>query len=320
MSSRDSRSIPGDLSGREARGAAIAVSGEAIVALLAASRDVPVAVSLLLHVIVVTIMAAVLLRGRPPETDPTVSYIMLLVTAVSGPAGAIASLCALPFVGQAGAGPEVLEAWYDRLSAAGGVAPHTAIHDRIAAGRVLDWQAPPPQNFLNVILNGTLADKQEALGLMARTFHTDFAPALKASLRSPEPVVRVQASAVVARVRGDLKVRIKLLTGSDAAIPRAETLRSAAELARYAGCPLVDKADRERCRSAASRLFKLALSPGSGVFNSVAAGAGTEQREIETFLMKSRRYKDFRVARRVHRLISRGPYRVRRLTPSEVAG
>lgn len=315
-SSSDTRSHPHDLSGREALGAALAVAGEAIVVLLAASQDVPAAVPLLLHVAVVMVMAVALLKDRPPEADPTVSYIMLLVTAVSGPAGAMASLCALPFVGHAGAGPEVLDAWYDRLSSAGGVLPQTAIHDRIAAGRVLDWQAPMPKNFLDVIVNGTLADKQEALGLMARTFHTDFAPALQAALRSPEPVVRVQASAVVARVRADLKARIKSLIASEKTATPQQAVRTAAILSRYGACALVDRADQDRCRAAATRLLQRTLASGPDVVRAAAGATPMDARQIETYLIEARRFKDLRVARRIHDLARNSGYRVRRILPA----
>ncbi len=314
--SSDSRSRPSDLSGREALGAALAVAGEAIVVLLAASQDIPSAVPLILHVAVVAVMATALLKDRPAKADPTVSYIMLLVTAVSGPAGAVASLCALPFVGHAGAGPEILEAWYDRLSSAGGVRPETAVHDRIAAGRVLDWQAPMPHNFLDVIVNGTLADKQEALGLMARTFHTDFAPALQAALRSPEPVVRVQASAVVARVRADLKARVKSLIGSEPTTTPKQAVRTAALLSRYGACALVDRADQERCRAAATRLLQHALVSGHDVVRAAAAAKPGDAREIEAFLIDARRFKDLRVARRIHDLARNSGYRVRRIVPA----
>lgn len=314
--SSDSRSRPSDLSGREALGAALAVAGEAIVVLLAASQDIPSAVPLILHVAVVAVMATALLKDRPAKADPTVSYIMLLVTAVSGPAGAVASLCALPFVGHAGAGPEILEAWYDRLSSAGGVRPETAVHDRIAAGRVLDWQAPMPHNFLDVIVNGTLADKQEALGLMARTFHTDFAPALQAALRSPEPVVRVQASAVVARVRADLKARVKSLIGSEPTTTPKQAVRTAALLSRYGACALVDRADQERCRAAATRLLQHALVSGHDVVCAATAAKPGDAREIEAFLIDARRFKDLRVARRIHDLARNSGYRVRRIVPA----
>ena len=307
----------GDLSGREALGAVVALAGEAVVVLLSFSQDVPALLPLILHIAVVAAVAFVLLAGRDPGSDPTVSYTMLLLTAVAGPAGAAASLCALPFVGHAGAGPDVLEAWYDRLSSAGGVLPERALHDRIAAGRVLDCEAPPPRNFLDVITTGTLHDKQEALGLMARTFHTDFAPALQAALRSPEPVVRVQAAAVVARVRADLKGRIKALIAQERSVPAARAVNAATELMRYASCTLVDRADQERCRAAASRLLQAALISDDDVFDAAARANAQTAGVIEHFLIDARRFKEFRVARRIHDLVTAGGYRVRKPVQKE---
>lgn len=307
-----------DLSGREAIAAALAVAGEAIVVLLSFSRDVPPSVPLLMHAIVVAAVSYVLLWGRSTTSDKTVSYVMLLVTAVAGPAGAVASLCALPFVGHAGAGQKVLDEWYDRLSSAGGVLPETAMHDRINAGRVLDWQAPAPHDFLDIITNGSLSDKQQALGLMARTFHTDFAPALQAALRSPEPVVRVQAAAVVARVRADLKARIRTLTAMDGK-GKPLSIQSAAELMRFASCPLVDRADQDRCRIASGHALVKALVSEDDVVAAAAKATPGTAPVVEAFLLERRRFKEFRVARRIHDLVTVKRFRVRRLQASEAA-
>ncbi|NOT69833.1 MAG: hypothetical protein HOP09_00730 [Hyphomicrobium sp.] len=310
---------PAGLSGREAVAAAFALGAEAVVVLLAFSADVPLAWTIGFHLATVLAVGLILFQDRDLGADLTVAALMFLVIAVAGPAGAFASLAALAFVDHAGAGPEVLQAWYDRLAHARHADASTELTDRVVAGRVLRTQAQAPESFEDVIAHGTLVERQAALGLMARRFHTDFAPALQAALRSEEPVVRVQAAAVVARVRGDLKARIKALTSVRDRRASAHRIADAAELMRLAGCTLVDRADADKCRKAATETLQVALVTS----HEVRTAAGDANREtapvIERFLVTAGRHADFRVSRRIHNLVVDSRYRLRRVNGSMAA-
>ena len=305
--------LPIALSGREAAAAAVAVAGETIVVLLAFSTGVSLSVALGVHAIVVVATCAILFRDRTTGEDLTVAAIMALVIALAGPAGAVAAFAMLPFAGHTGAGPEILAAWYTRLANAGRADAATTLHDRVTAGRVQRFDAAAPQDFEHILDIGSLAERQAALGLMARKFHTDFAPALQSALRSPEPVVRVQAAAVVARVRADLKVRIKALVAIRHERPVPGGVVTASELLRLADCSLVDRADGERCRRAADNILRSALATGADVTRAAAADDLNTAPVVENFLLGAGRLKDFRIARRVHDLVARSGYRVRRL-------
>ncbi len=307
------------LNGREAAAAAFALAAEAVVVLLAFSSDVPFWLTILCHTGVVAVAGAILFGGSNTGRDPTVAEIIFLVILVSGPAGAFASLAALAFVDHAGAGPHVLDAWYARLSRASHSDASTELTDRVVAGRVLRSDASPPAEFEDVIAHGTLNECQAALGLMARHFHTDFAPALQAALRSEEPVVRVQAAAVVARVRGDLKARIKALLAPRDHGASALSIAEAAELQRLARCSLVDRADGDRCRKAATEVLQAAL-PTTYDVRAVSTRATRETASmIERHLIAAGRYGDFRMSRRLHDLVADGKYRVRRVGRSLAA-
>jgi hypothetical protein len=306
-------------SGREALAAAIAVAIEAIVVLFTFSADVPLSVPVQLHAAAVVVVALVLFRDRAPGDDLTLAALMFLVILVAGPAGAIASLAALAFVNQAGAGPEVLSAWYTRLSKASGSAPSTELSDRVAAGRVIDTNSAAPAQFESVIATGTLAERQAALGLMARHFHTDYAPALEAALRSPEPVVRVQAAAVVSRVRADLKTRIKALVAGSEKRGSVRRINDAAELVRLAGCSLVDRADAEKCRRSALETLQAVLANRHDVLSLSALARRDTAPLIENYLVSAGRFRDFRVSRRVHSLVLNSSYRVREIRRSAAA-
>jgi hypothetical protein len=307
------------LSGREAVAAALAAGAEAVVVLLTFSADIPLSMPMQLHAVTVVAIALILFRGRDADEDLTVAALMFLVILAAGPAGAIASLAALAFVDHAGAGPSVLQAWYARLSRASGSLPSAELTDRVMAGRVIDTAAATPARFEDVIAHGTLAERQAALGLMARRFHTDFAPALEAALRSPEPVVRVQAAAVVARVRADLKTRIKSLLALSESRVSAHRIVEAAELVRLAGCSLVDRADAEKCRRAASETLQVVLVTRHDVLSATVRADRETAPVIERYLVSAGRFRDFRVSRRIHALVLGRTYRVRPIKGSIAA-
>ncbi len=299
------------LSDRESIASAFAIAVESIVVLLAFSADVPFAWTIALHLAASLIIGLILFSGRDRRDDTTVACLMMLVIFVAGPAGAVASLAALAFVDHAGAGPEVLDAWYSRLAKASHADAATELTDRVNAGRVLRAGASAPVHFEDVIANGTLDQRQAALGLMARRFHTDFAPALQAALRSDDPVVRVQAAAVVARVRADLKLRIKSLLSMRERRTPPLRVALAAELVRLACCPLVDRTDAEKCQRAASEAMQILLVT-KGQARRASFGATRETAPvIERSLIASGRYGDFRVSRRIHAVVVGRQYRVR---------
>ncbi len=298
---KSAQQIP-SLSGREAFAAAFAVAAEGLVGLAALTADGPLLWPVVLHFVVTAITAAILFVGRQSAYDPTVSSLIVLVILVSGPVGALASLVALAFLDHAGAGPDVLEAWYTRLAGSAHSDPPTELSDRVIAGRVMASTAPPPVSYEEVIASGTLGQCQAALGLMARRFHTDYTPALEAALRSREPVVRVQAAAVVSRVRMNLKSRIKKLT-SPRARTSAQRVAAAAELARLSGCAFVDRADAARCREAAADALGVALATSRDVYAQAAQANRETARVIERHLLSNARHRDFRVSRRIHTLV-----------------
>ena len=303
---------------REWLAALCACAGELVVAVLANRAGVSPGTLVAIHCAVAAWTWLILFAGRKADEDTTLAALMLLLVAVAGPAGAAAALLTLPLAGKAGAGPEVLQAWYTRLAQAGGVGPATAMHDRVAAGRVLRLEAPPPARFLDVIASGTLEERQTALGLMARRFHPDFAPALEAALRSPEPVVRVQAAAVVARVRGDLKIKIRdLLCRNLQTVPARRRLAIAGTLQSLAGCSLVEDSDKARCRAAAGNLLADVLISTDAVTAAAATPHDDIALAMEGFLIDSGRLKDLRIARRVRAIAARGSYRVRRVRPAK---
>ena len=297
---------------REIASAALAAIAEALLVVFAVSSAPNKFVLLALHAVIVAALAAILFWRRRDESDSTTAVAMLLVIGVAGPAGAAAALTMLLFSTTTSAGPHVIRAWYDRLADASGADPITAIHDQVSAGREMRSSDVVRLDFRNVVKAGTLAEKQAALGLMARRFHPDFSPALNDALRSDEPVVRVQAAAVVARVREDLRQRIATLldrraTQGPAALPRS------VELLAIADCPFVDAVEAARCREVAESDLRAALASPARVQLQVLRASEDVALAIDRHLIQSARYSDFRVSRRMQAIRAQRDYRIRRL-------
>jgi hypothetical protein len=298
---------------REIVGAVLAAIGEALLVMFAVSVSLNKFALLTLHALLVVVLAAILFWRRRPDQDSTTAVAMLLVIAVAGPAGAAAALTMLLLSWTTNAGPHVIKAWYDRLADARGADPITSIHDQVSAGRQMRASDGVRLDFRTVIKTGTLAEKQAALGLMARRFHPDFSPALSDALRSDEPVVRVQAAAVVARVRGDLRAHIAALLDQRAKQPRTGVLPRSVELLAIAGCRFVDAVEAARCREVAERDLQGALATSAHVqFEALHASDGVAL-AIDRHLIQSGRYRDFRVSRRLQAIAAQGEYRIRRL-------
>ena len=298
---------------RDMLAALCAAAGEILLSALVVSGGIHPSAVIAIHLAIVAWMWLILFSGCPASDDATIATVLLLLVLVAGPAGATAAAVMLPFAARRPERREILQAWYRRLADAGGVEPATAIHDRVVAGRVLRLDTKPPARFLDVIACGTLGERQTALGLMARQFHPDFAPALQAALRSSEPVVRVQAAAVVARVRADVKGQIASLI-SDRASNRCAAryrLARASSLQALANCSLLEESDARTARIAAQRMFgELLASPRAAA--NLAFGAAPESAvALERYLSDSGRLKEFRVARRIRDIESLGHYRIR---------
>lgn len=301
---------------RTAAAAALGVAGEAAVLLGAFSTDVSIAMIIGLHLMTLAAVSAVLLLRRHPGNDETMAILTLVIIAVAGPAGAIAALASLPFAGASDRGRDTLAAWYRRLSGAGRVTPSAAMLDRIASGRVQRPDAPTPENFLHIVATGSLEQRQRALGLIARQFHPDYAPVLDAALRSSEPVVRVQASAVVARVREDLKARVARLASQAESGDRRAALRRVSELSALATCTLVESAERARCARLIEEALSELLKQDGDIVGTAVMADRLAQAAVETFLIRHQKFRELRVARRAGAIASRPGIRIRRLAPA----
>jgi polysaccharide biosynthesis protein PelE len=236
-----------------------------------------------------------------PAGDASAHMLVIFGTMVTGPLGAALALVALFQLRRERPAAHVLEAWYDRIALAGDVDDVTQLCDNVAMGRTVDISAPVPRVFEQVIAEGSLEDRQAALGLIARRFHPCYTPALRAALVSPEPVIRVQAAAVAVKVKADLERQLKASLGKSKAESASvgEKAMLARDLQEMAACGLLDDKDRDRAQAAADAILEAVLATGASVPEVMTSlrgryGMGSV---VETELLRQGRYEEFRALR-----------------------
>lgn len=263
----------------------------------------------LLHLAVLAALAIWVGALRGAGRDTTAAMLALLLTAIAGPVGALLALLYAPFAATRTSDGELLAAWYARLALSNEVDPAERLAGDIEAGRTLDPAAPEPAALADLLARGTLEQRQQALGLIARRFHFDYGPALSLALRSEEPVLRAQAAAVAARVRSEVGAEAARRIAEIDCQPSsgAAALATARWLERAAASGYLDSPLAERARLASRDLAGMALAGG------LADLEGEAARLAETELLRRGRLADFRLVRRLARIRATGGARLRRI-------
>lgn len=221
------------------------------------------------HLVIMASAAVYIWRGRGAISDLMPYFLPMAATAAAGPVGALFAAIALRIRSRSKtAAQHLLDDWYERIALAGDVDPVTALYNTVAMGRAVLTSDTPPAIFDEVMQRGSLADRQTALGLIARHFSPSYAPALRHALVSPEPVIRVQAAAVAVKVRAGLKDSLSQELGEAGSVtagsPAAASL--AASLDAMAETGLLEDEDRDRSRAVSRRLT-------SGIADGLIAGS-----------------------------------------------
>jgi hypothetical protein len=243
---------------------------------------------------------------------------LLAMTAVAGPLGPLLAILVERATDDAPRKLPILQAWYDRIALASEINAVAKQCDDIALGRSVDLGAPAPQSFAAVMDSGTLAERQAALGHIARNIHPDYLPALTVALRSSEPVIRVQAAAVAARARPQLRRSIDaaIIAADDPALTHRQVRERLAHLHRLISSGLLDPADEPRARALADRFERRTLDRidelSAPAFLRLAS-IGRVDDTVEHHLLARRRFRELRQARTIGRLRRKGMFLVRYL-------
>ncbi len=197
--------------------------------------------------------------------DISAPFLAALATLGFGPLGGLGALVVTVMGRREEGTAQLLEEWYERISHSTDVDKVTQFCDMVAVGRAINLGGPAPPSFSTVMQDGSLRDKQNALGLVARKFHPDYLPALQSALHSDQPVIRVQAAAVAAHVRDPIKKLVHELIGQlqqddlreqDDLNDKgpAQYVSLARQLEQCLTSGLLDEGDRAACRLAIDQI------------------------------------------------------------------
>ncbi len=253
----------------------------------------------ILHLGLVAAAGHVAWRHRASLNDISPYALALIAGLIVGPAGALIAVLALLRLEREPSHPELLTAWYDRIALAGDTDAATDLYNTVAMGRALETSTTPPQVFDAVMTQGSLADRQTALGLIARQFSPSYAPALRHALVSPEPVIRVQAAAVAVKVRAELKSTLgaAVARAQAEALTPAQAASLAVELRAMVRSGLLEDDDRDRGHLAARKLVTSAVDDLLAARDPSGDMAPSAQALIETELLRRGNFQAFRELR-----------------------
>jgi hypothetical protein len=302
--------------------ALIAFVLECAIVICVARGWLPDLAALAAHGVVVALLALRLALVRGVDAGP----LLLLVPAVAfmGPFGAFGCLFIGGLSRRGVSDVERLEAWYRRLSLSTELDPTARLADHILTGRALNFSLQPASPMTDLVQNGSIGEKQAILGLVARRFHPDYLPTLQIALVSDEPVIRVQAAAVAAKIRGEMPARVEALLrdASDVTATPERIITRIEEARNCARSGLMESKDRERAeRLIDGLLSRTLLRLERSAFNKHMALKGTPSlNALEDHLLATMRHADLRRLRRVQTWANRGPWRWRPLARSSRAG
>ena len=259
----------------------------------------PLFVWFLLHASLLAAAAYAAWQHRASLADVSPYALTLIATLIAGPPGGLLAVLALLRMEREPSHPELLAAWYDRIALAGDTDEATDLYNTVAMGRALETSTTPPQVFDAVMTQGSLADRQTALGLIARQFSPSYAPALRHALVSPEPVIRVQAAAVAVKVRAELKTTLAaaLVRAQSDGLTPAEAASLAVELRSMVGSGLLEDDDRDQGDIAARKLAASAVDDLIAARDPSGEIAPSAQALIETELLRRGNFQAFREQR-----------------------
>jgi hypothetical protein len=302
----------------------IALSGamlaEAGLLAWAASGNSNLVIATIFHVAIIVGLWFGLRETIMSGADGGLALLGLIATAAAGPFGAAAALLIPLLSGPATANPRRLEAWYRRIALSAELDEFTRLSDRIAVGRTADPAVRAPAAFEAVMRSGAIGQQQIILGIVARSFHPDFLPVLQLALRSKEPVVRVQAAAVAARIRPQLETIAQSLfdRAADPTPSPATAQALVSDLDRITASPLVDDRVREKAARVRDGVRTRSAAQAAASQNASSVTYGAKGLELERLLADGN-FSAFRAARLAERRPMQGRFRRHRVCARPVS-
>jgi polysaccharide biosynthesis protein PelE len=177
--------------------------------------------------------------------DLRIPLLLTIATTFMGPLGAAGTLVTLAFMARYRKAATSFEEWYSALFPETRTESQMELWQRIIVGNdSLDKSSVAP--FSDILFFGTLAQKQELISLMSRSFKPVFAPILRAALNDSNNSIRVQAASAITVIEDDFLRRSLGLASDARQNPRdpALLLKLARFSDEYANAGILDH-DRE---------------------------------------------------------------------------
>ncbi len=290
-----------------------------IAAVLVVARD-KLGLLGLVHLASIAVMVTYVFWRRKAQSDASLAMIALFATAAVGPIGAFGG-AALALLATRRPDLGLLRIWYDRIALSVAIDPVTRFSEDVGSGRTINLAADTPASYVDVVERGTLDERQTVLSIIARRFHPDYLPALTLALRSPEPVIRVQAAAVATHVRPDITrlYREAIADLDDAAKSAAPALALMQRIEAIVASGLLDEGERRQGNGILDRLGDVVVAGLRRRETAIPAGLPIEIEAglvdtLERVLIGRQRFAELRTLRSARgSTVGRPHARVRRL-------
>ncbi|WP_114948164.1 hypothetical protein [Microvirga calopogonii] len=220
---------------------------------------------LLLHAIIsALVVVAGLLWFRRGGANASIALYIVSIVAL-GPIGGVGSAVMELIRWLSSRSSITFEEWYERLF------PRLLSDRTQALYELIEWRGAKPSRkstvapFCDVLDQGSVAQKQAVVTLIADHFKPELSPALQRALNDPEPAIRVQAATAAARIENHFLQRSVVLQEEHEAEPDDLSIARGIALHHesYAKSGLLDaeRAASERRNALEINMWLLKASP-----------------------------------------------------------
>ncbi len=158
-------------------------------------------IAVLLHVLLVSLLYfwQQKIFRCPGGVKRRTANLFLVATAAFGPIGVVGTLLTIALHAWYRKTTTSFEDWYlglfpkDKPDKISELADFLEAHSRLKGPAI-------PDSFRDILANGTLQQKRDAIVLMSKHFRPDFAPALRSALVDPDNSIRVMAASAITRI------------------------------------------------------------------------------------------------------------------------
>ena len=130
-----------------------------------------------------------------------------LAMVFGGPFGAVGAAILMLSTSRSTLAPDFEAAWRDLLSGRQNDDASDALFDEICDRRTVSCASGLPVPLEPILRAGSFLERQRAVGAIAARYDAGFRSLLESALKNPSPPVRVQAAAVLTRLRNQARSR-----------------------------------------------------------------------------------------------------------------